>query len=47
MKAKKFPLVLCSLNSTVQEVFSISGFSTLINVAKNREEAIGVLEKPQ
>ena len=46
MKAKKLPLVLCSLNSTVQEVFSISGFSTLIKVTNTREEALSFLEKP-
>lgn len=45
MKSKKFPLVLCSLNTTVQEVFSISGFNTLINVTKTREEALTFLEK--
>ena len=45
MKVKKFPLILCSLNNTVQEVFSISGFNSLINVAKTREEALSALQK--
>ncbi len=40
MKSKKFEFAICSLNKTVQEVFSISGFSTLIKVGKTRNEAI-------
>lgn len=45
MKSKKLPFVLCSLNNTVQEVFSISGFSTLISVAKDREDGLSLLGK--
>ena len=45
MKSKRLPLTLCALNNTVQEVFSISGFSTFVNVAKTREEALTALEK--
>ena len=33
-------LKICCLNETVQEVFDISGFSTILNVAKTEEEAL-------
>lgn len=33
-------LKICSLNSTVQEVFDISGFSTILSLAANEEEAL-------
>ncbi len=32
---------ICSLNPTVQEVFDISGFATILNVAASEEEALG------
>ena len=31
-------LYLCSLNSTVQEVFEISGFVKILNVSENKEQ---------
>jgi anti-anti-sigma factor len=34
-------LVICSLNETVQEVFDISGFSSILSVASNEDEALG------
>jgi anti-sigma B factor antagonist len=34
-------LKICCLNPTVQEVFDISGFSTILNVAPSEEEALG------
>jgi anti-sigma B factor antagonist len=33
-------LRICELNETVQEVFEISGFSTILNVFKNETEAL-------
>ena len=33
-------LKLCSLNETVQEVFDISGFSTLLDVFQNEADAL-------
>ena len=33
-------LRVCSLNETVQEVFDISGFSTLLSVFENEESAL-------
>ena len=33
-------LRVCSLNETVQEVFDISGFSTLLSVFKNEKKAL-------
>ncbi|MEQ8764223.1 MAG: STAS domain-containing protein [Planctomycetota bacterium] len=33
-------LELCHLNETVQEVFDISGFSTLLEVYPNEEQAL-------
>lgn len=33
-------LRICELNETVQEVFEISGFSTILNVSKNETEAL-------
>jgi anti-sigma B factor antagonist len=33
-------LKICSLNSTVQEVFDISGFSTILSVATNEADAL-------
>jgi anti-anti-sigma factor len=34
-------LRLCGLNETVQEIFDISGFSSLLKVSKTSEEALG------
>ena len=33
-------LKICSLNSTVQEVFDISGFSSILTVSVNQDEAL-------
>ena len=33
-------LRICSLNATVQEVFDISGFVTILNVKRTEEEAL-------
>lgn len=33
-------LKICSLNSTVQEVFDISGFSTILSLADNEADAL-------
>ena len=33
-------LRICALNSTVQEVFDISGFGTILNVSATEEEAL-------
>ena len=33
-------LKICSLNSTVQEVFDISGFNTILSVAANDADAL-------
>ena len=33
-------LQICELNSTVQEVFDISGFGTILNVSKSEEDAL-------
>jgi anti-sigma B factor antagonist len=33
-------MVVCSLNDTVQEVFDISGFASILNMASNEEEAL-------
>ena len=33
-------LKICSLNSTVQEVFDISGFSTILSLAANEADAL-------
>jgi anti-sigma B factor antagonist len=34
-------LKICCLNQTVQEVFDISGFSTILSVTATEEEALG------
>jgi anti-sigma B factor antagonist len=34
-------LKICCLNQTVQEVFDISGFSTILSVSASEEEALG------
>mgnify|MGYP001827203487 FL=1 len=33
-------LRICGLNATVQEVFDISGFGTILNVSNTQEEAL-------
>ena len=40
MMAAGGSLKICSLNSTVQEVFDISGFSTILSVAANEADAL-------
>jgi len=36
-------MIVCSLNATVQEVFDISGFGAILNLASNEEEALAAL----
>jgi len=40
LKASQGDLKICSLNDTVQEVFDISGFATILSVSKTEEEAL-------
>jgi anti-anti-sigma factor len=40
MKASGGIMKVCSLNSVVQEVFDISGFAGILNLASNEEEAL-------
>ncbi len=40
LKASGGDLQICGLNSTVQEVFDISGFVTILNVKSTEEEAL-------
>ena len=40
LKASGGDLRICSLNATVQEVFDISGFITILNVKSTEEEAL-------
>jgi anti-sigma B factor antagonist len=40
LKASGGELRICSLNATVQEVFDISGFITILNVKATEEEAL-------
>lgn len=40
MKLAGGTLKICSLNSTVQEVFDISGFSTILSLAANEADAL-------
>ena len=37
MKQKNIPLAFCSLSETVREVFSLSGFDSIVNVQDTRE----------
>ena len=39
--------MLCSLNEAISEVFVISGFSTLLNIAPNRELAVKRLREDE
>jgi anti-sigma B factor antagonist len=41
LKASSGDLKICCLNQTVQEVFDISGFSTILSVTSSEEEALG------
>jgi len=36
-------MCICSLSETVSEVFEISGFSSIFDIAENREEALDIL----
>jgi len=40
LKASGGDLRICSLNATVQEVFDISGFITILNVKSTEEDAL-------
>jgi len=40
MMASSGSLKICSLNNTVQEVFDISGFSTILSLAANETDAL-------
>jgi len=40
LKASGGDLRICGLNETVQEVFDISGFSSILTVSTNRDEAL-------
>jgi anti-sigma B factor antagonist len=41
LKATGGQLQLCNLNEIVQEIFDISGFSTLLSVHKNIDDGLG------
>jgi len=41
LKAQSGEIKICGLNDTVQEVFDISGFSSILSVASTEEEALG------
>jgi anti-anti-sigma factor len=40
MQAKGGKLVLCSLNDQIKEVFEISGFSGILDIAPSHDEAV-------
>jgi len=40
LKITSGELRLCNLNETVQEIFDMSGFSTILNVSKTESEAL-------
>ncbi len=40
LKASQGDLKICCLNETVQEVFDISGFATILSVSKTEEDAL-------
>ncbi len=44
IRAMKGRFALCSLNSTIREVFSISGFSGIFEIYSGRDEALKALE---
>jgi anti-sigma B factor antagonist len=41
LKASSGDLKICCLSETVQEVFDISGFSTILTVASSEDDALG------
>jgi len=41
LKATSGDLKICGLNQTVQEVFDISGFSSILSVVATEEDALG------
>ncbi len=41
LKATSGDLKICGLNATVQEVFDISGFSTILTVVTTEDDALG------
>ena len=43
LKSEEGNMVICNLNETVEEVFDISGFSTILNVVGSLEQAIEAL----
>ena len=40
LKAGNGAMRICSLNDTVKEVFDISGFSTILSVSSDKDEAL-------
>lgn len=40
MKISGGKMMVCNLNDTVQEVFDISGFASILNLASDEEEAL-------
>ena len=40
LKMSDGKMVVCNLNDVVQEVFDISGFASILNLAANEEEAL-------
>jgi anti-anti-sigma factor len=40
LKIENGKMVVCSLNNVVQEVFDISGFASILNLAATEEEAL-------
>jgi anti-sigma B factor antagonist len=40
MKTSGGKMMVCNLNDTVQEVFDISGFAAILDLASNEEEAL-------
>jgi anti-sigma B factor antagonist len=42
LKTSGGKMVVCNLNETVQEVFDISGFATILNLASDEPEALSL-----
>jgi anti-sigma B factor antagonist len=40
LKLEEGAMIICNLNETVQEVFDISGFSTILNVSASLKQAL-------
>ena len=40
LKTSEGKMIVCNLNDTVQEVFDISGFASILNLASDEEEAL-------